>query len=297
MGILITGATGFLGHNLTKKLIRSGEDVHILLRHSSDSSELSTYLQPNQIHKTDGGFNSINTAVRMARPKVIFHLASKFISEHTHNDINSLIDSNITFPCMLLESMSQNAVHNLVNIGTAWQHYTNEEYDPVCLYAATKDGFESLIDYYVAANDINVVTLKLFDTYGPGDTRPKLMNLLRTAAVTGEIIEMSKGDQEIDLLHVDDVTDSFLRASEMLFSNDIDKHQIYKVNSGQPLILRDLARIIEEVTTLSLNIDWGKRPYRPREVMKTWRGGTPLPGWKPKISLTEGIKMIFLDHV
>ena len=65
--------------------------------------------------------------------------------------------------------------------GTAWQHYNNQSYDPVCLYAATKQAYECLIDYYVKVHGLHAVTVKLHDTYGEGDERGKLFYLLQSS--------------------------------------------------------------------------------------------------------------------
>ncbi|WDC83286.1 NAD(P)-dependent oxidoreductase [Caloramator sp. mosi_1] len=103
----------------------------------------------------------------------IFHLASLFIAEHDSNQIDDLLKSNIIFGTHILEAMKYGNVKNMVNIGTYWQHYKNEEYNPVCLYAASKEAFEKIIEFYIQVENIKVITLKLYDIYGINDKRKK----------------------------------------------------------------------------------------------------------------------------
>lgn len=288
---LVTGATGFVGSRLVKRLVHDGWDVHILTRAGSNLTELPEFkLVTNHVH--DGSTESMVNCVVSAKPDVVFHLASLFLSQHVSKDVDALIQSNVLFGAQLLEAMKASECSRLVNTGTSWQHYSNEDYNPVCLYAATKQAFESIQEYYVQACGLNVITLKLFDTYGPGDLRPKLFHLLNKAAATGEPLNMSAGEQLIDLVHIDDVTDAFLMAAQRLINGNVTVPEIYAVSSGQALPLKELVNLYGEVSRLNINVNWGARPYRYREVMVPWDRGVSLPGWKPKILLSEGMKTL-----
>ena len=101
---------------------------------------------------------------------------------------------------------------------------------------------------------------------------------------------MSPGEQLIDIVHVHDVCTAFIMAAERLLGGDGVGHERYAVSSGAPLPMKDLVRTFEKVAGVTLPIEWGGRPYRPREVMQPWTKGRPLPGWTPKISLERGLK-------
>ncbi len=229
--------------------------------------------------------------VARAKPDVVFHLASLFLSQHTAKDIELLIQSNVLFGNQLLEAMVVNKVNCIINTGTSWQHYNNEDYNPVCLYAATKQAFEDILTYYTEATPIKAVTLQLFDTYGLDDPRPKLFRLLAKTAKTGEVLAMSPGDQQIDLVYIDDVINAYLCAKETV-DTLTEGHQLYAVSSGKPLPLREVVALYEKVLGMKLNIAWGQRSYRPREVLVTWDRGRPIAGWKPQVSLADGIQRI-----
>ena len=95
-----------------------------------------------------------------------------------------------------------------------WQHFGTPDYRPVNLYAATKQAFEDVLAYYADAQGIAAVTLELYDTYGPGDPRRKLIRILFEAARSGEPIQLSPGEQVIELLHVDDAVPRIVKEAK-----------------------------------------------------------------------------------
>lgn len=288
---LVTGATGFIGGNLTRTLLEQGWPVSCLVRFGSDTSRLPKGADL-LVYDPSLGPRGLAELLRGVRPAVVFHLASRFLAGHTPEDISDLIASNVQFGAELLEAMSLSETSLLVNAGTSWQHYESRDYSPVNLYAATKQAFEALLQYYVEAAGVRAITLKLFDTYGPKDPRAKLMHLLGRVAASAQPLAMSPGEQLIDLVHVDDVIQAFLLAAQRLLDGGVIGAECYGVSSGRPLPLRDLVAVYARVSKRQLNIDWGGRPYRNREVMVPWSTGASLPEWHPTISLEEGIRRL-----
>lgn len=278
---LVTGATGFVGTHLVRRLVRDGWQVHIISRSDSHFPDMPEFTQVTN-HMHDGSTAGMMSCIAQAKPDVVFHLASLFLSQHAPNDIEPLITSNLLFGNQLLEAMKINGATSIVSTGTSWQHYKNEDYNPVCLYAATKQAFEAILDYYVQACNFKVITLKLFDTYGIDDPRPKLFNLLIKAATTGEALNMSAGEQLIDLVHIDDVSWAYLLAAEKLMKHETSIHEKYSVSSGFPVPLKDVVNKYIDHYKLTTQINWDARPYRFREVMEPWNAGRRLPNWIPR---------------
>lgn len=287
---IVTGATGFVGSNLCKYLIENDWEVSIIARPSSDYSNINSILHEVEIFEYDGNIEKLIDYFNEKKADVVFHLASLFIAEHESSQIDKLVDSNIKFGLHILEAMKESKTELLINTGTSWQHYHTNEYNPVNLYAATKQAFESLIKYYLEAENIRAITLKLFDTYGESDTRPKLINLLHNFADENKELNMSPGEQVLDLVHVDDVVKAFVKAYEYLSSNLSVKYDEFGVASGRRVKLNELINTFEEVTNKKINVRWGGRDYRRREVMVLWDGYKTLPGWECKIKLEDGLK-------
>ena len=289
--VIVTGSTGFVGSNLVNVLTHKGYEVYIIVRNKSKLKRLKLS-NPKQIYVYDGKIKGLITFFQRIKPEIVFHLASYFISEHNPNQIDSLINSNLTFGLHVLEAMNFSGTTKMVNTGTSWQHYKNEKYNPVCLYAATKQAFESLIDFYVKAELFKVITLKLFDTYGENDDREKLINVISTKKNTKEL-KMSPGDQYINLTHINDVCQAFLIAGEELNQKDFIGHKKYAVSNEKYYKIKEVISLYEDVSGDKIDIIWGGRAYRKREVMVLWNKGKKLQKWTAKISLEEGLKRLY----
>ncbi|MDD0852539.1 NAD(P)-dependent oxidoreductase [Halobacteriovorax sp. GB3] len=288
MNILVTGATGFIGNHVVKELLKSQFNVYCLVRSSSsvgtlekegakvvcrEDIDLVQFLKENEIEG-------------------IIHLASLFLSAHKSEDIAPLVNSNILFGLELLEASSKSSVKWFLNTGTFWQHYNDAAYSPVNLYAATKQAFEDLMKYYTETNQIMGVTLKLSDSYGPGDTRKKIFKLFHEMAESGSSLDMSAGEQKISINYIDDIVSAFIKLTNLLISESplVKNGEDFNVTSSEVMSLKNIAKLFEEVCGKKLNINWGLREYREREVMIPWTDQKVVPGWEQKFSLKEGIK-------
>ncbi len=280
---LITGVTGFVGSHLARRLVKDGWTVTAIIRSSSNRDLIRDIENSIECYEYDGTMESMQTILAETHPEIVFHLASFFLSRHQPQDIATLIQSNITFGTHLVEAAVTNDCFQFINTGTSWQHFKNEDYNPVNLYAATKQAFGNILKYYVEAHRLKVVTLKLFDTYGPDDPRPKLMNLLMRAAATGETLDMSPGEQLIDLVHVDDVVNAYCTALEVINEMECGLIKEYGVTSGCPISLKEIVLKLEEELGMTINVHWGARPYQGREVMVPWNLGGRLPGWSVRV--------------
>ncbi|OYY42940.1 MAG: NAD-dependent dehydratase [Gallionellales bacterium 35-53-114] len=292
---LVTGGSGFTGSSLIRRLTENGWLVHAIVRTGSNLNLLDEKSEQLKIHIHDGSTSGMIAILALSKPDVVFHLASLVLTQHKPDDLLRLLQSNIIFATQLAEAMSENNSCSLINTGTFWQHYENRDYAPTTLYAATKQAFEDILKYYVDAKNFRVITLTLFDSYGPGDPRPKLFRLLRDANISRQTLLMSPGEQLIDLVHIKDVVEAYIVAANLLFDSKVIGHERYSVSSGKPVKLKELVRIYEKVANTTIPIEWGGRNYRDREVMVPWSRGNSLPDWRPRISLLDGIKSVLTD--
>lgn len=286
--VLLTGVTGFIGRNLVKRFLSQNWQVNALIRSGSDVAVLA---ERGQIQFFNVDKECMTDILARVQPDVVVHLASLYLAQHDYKDIPALINSNVAFGTNLLDAMRLTGVKNFINTGTAWQHYQNEDYNPVNLYAATKQAFEAIIKYYQEAYNFRVINLQLFDTYGRGDTRRKIVALLDELRQTNHFLAMSQGEQFIDLVHIDDVVNAFIMAADYLLQGSL-KCGTYAVSSQQPIRLKDLVAEYERIMNCKLHIEWGGRPYRSREVMIPWSDYMLLPGWRAEINFEDGIRRI-----
>jgi CDP-paratose synthetase len=292
MKLLITGSTGFIGTHLVDRLLKNGHELCLVVR---ESTNLSAKEDSTTHYVFDGDVSKLIAFMEKEKFDGIIHLASLFLAAHKTEDIAGLVNSNVLFGASLLEAATRAGISWFVNTGTFWQHYENKTYAPVNLYAATKQAFEDIAAYYIATSPITFVTLKLSDTFGPNDPRPKVFNLWAKIAQSGEELDMSPGEQYIDISYIDNVIDGYERLMLLLEGDDGKEltGKSFVIKASERMTLKELAALFERVTNTSLAINWGKREYRPREVMVPWENGEIIPGWQQMVSIEEGIERTF----
>ena len=293
MNILITGSTGFIGREVAYHL-RNKHQIYILARKSSDVSAMD--LTSLVVLRFEQYFELVDIFKECKFDGVI-HAASSVVVEHTKEQISSILDSNILFGTHLLEAARMTNVNWFLNTGTFWQHYDNEVYNPVNLYSATKEAFENIAKFYTQTSNLIFTTIKLNDTFGLNDTRDKIFNLWLKIARSGERLDMSGGEQIIDISYIDDIVSAYATMVEN-FKQDIAcqyNNKSFVVTNEEKPTLRELSKIFEEVSGEKLSINWGGRDYRYREVMQPYSLGSVVPNWKQKFTLKEAIKKVIFN--
>jgi CDP-paratose synthetase len=280
--ILVTGATGFIGRHLCKALLARSYSVVALVRDTSDCSVLPQ------------GVQSIKSLEGHSFEGVV-HLATHFLAQHQMEDIPQLLESNVIFGTLLCESVSQLQVPWFINTSTFWQHYNGTGYSPVNLYAASKQAMEALLAYYQETTSTHFVTLELCDTFGPNDTRKKIISLLKQTALSQQMLKMSPGEQRMNMLYIDDVISGLIALVTLLEEKKIEKQATHFCLSASEMpSLKDVVKQFEEIYQVHVPVQFGALPYRPREMMNPVPLHPLVPGWEPHYTLMEGL--IALKH-
>lgn len=286
--ILVTGGTGFLGIRLVKRLVAMGYEVHLLVRSSSSLADLRDVVPPEHFHEVGIEQDRLNSVLSRIRPHRVVHLAAQWLVKPGEVVSESLVKSNVLYPAMLLEAMQYAGVKHLVNAASFWQYYDNQPYSPVDLYAATKQAFEAIAQFYAEARGFKILHLVVGNTYGEDDPRPKLIPALQS----GRSLALSPGEQIVEFLHVDDVVSGFVVGLQHIIAQK-DYIERYALRPDRAYSLKQLISVIESVTGDRLPVEWGGRPYREREMMEPVTLWPVLPGWEPRISVEEGMARVF----
>lgn len=286
MKILLTGATGFIGSVVARRLSTEYE-VICAVRSTSDRARLLG--TDVQYLLTDTGTEQLYQKMAAAEPDLVIHIAGVFYSEHGRETLENILQSNVVYAAKIFDAAYGAGCRAFINTGSCWQNYEGEDYNPVNLYAATKQAAEDILAYYVRAKACRAVHLTIFDSYGPNDSRRKILNILRDTP-DGGTIGMSGGQQKMYLTYLDDIVDAYVQAVKLIQEMPNGTVAKYSVRGENPYSLRDIAEAYLKASGKTIDIHWGERPYRNREIMDPSGWGVPVPGWKPKYSLESGME-------
>jgi nucleoside-diphosphate-sugar epimerase len=149
MKIFVTGATGFVGVHLVNELIKLDIDVTINL-HSDKPSPFPEVVKTYRLNELD--MLKDISFLKDSNFSGVIHLASLYLAVHRQEEATELVNSNIKFSTYILECASQAKIKWFINTGSFWQNFENSNYSPVNLYAATKQAFECIAQYYIETN-------------------------------------------------------------------------------------------------------------------------------------------------
>lgn len=286
--ILVSGASGFVGGHVVGALLAEGYQVAAVLRPTARAARFAR-LHPDVAALEVGTDGSPPAkAIQAFRPDGLIHLAADFGATSPGLGAVVAAKANVLFALELLECAIAGGCRFVVNAGTQSQHRTgNMVYAPTDHYAASKQAFEDFLAAFRLDAKLSIVTLRLSDIYGPCDPRRRILDLLLQAQSSGASLSLSPGEQKIDLVHVSDVAEAFLAAVQALVRR-MPLDDAYGVATGRHLSLRDLVRLVEGIGRRRIDARWGALGYRTGVIMNPFVP-PPLPGWRAKILLEQGI--------
>jgi nucleoside-diphosphate-sugar epimerase len=293
---LVTGATGYIGSAIVGFLIQKDWKVYAVSRLESDSYLLERQVSSERLslERYDGSYESLLSIMVSSKPDIVFHLASCVSNGSTIQNIDSMLESNLKFGVYLAQAMQECGVKNMINTGSYWQYFNGDGYDPLDFYAATKEAYQTLLQYYRNVHGFSIINLILYDVYGPNDPRKKLLNSIRNAFNGAFILDTSPGEQKIHLVHVTDVARAYQIAAQILLNSKKPIFYSYSVCSDKLITLKQLVETIEGILGVAVPVNFGGRPYREREILEPW-SGERLVGWVPAVTLERGLEEIFKD--
>lgn len=286
-GFLVTGATGFIGRHLVRALTARGEQVEVLQRRQSTSNPILKDLRVRgAVVRLYSDFDEMTQLTQSIAPHCVFHLATHYVREHTASEIGALIEANVTMGTYLLDALVGSEC-TVVSAMSFFQ-FKGGATSPFSLYSATKQAFMEVTRFYRERQGLDVRNVVLFDTYGPEDTRDKIVPRLISAARNDEHFAMGPSAQPLDLLNVADVLSGLLAAAEP------EQPAIMALRSDSEVTLRELVSVVERCLGHGM-----KKTFNDGQPVNTLireSGDWSAPGgWSPRVGLDEGINQVWAD--
>jgi len=295
--VLVTGATGFIGSHLARRLVTQGAQVSVFMRASSDPCLLADVLDRVAVHEVDiCDEGSVSATMAQICPEVVFHLAAIGMSEPFVSPPVA-VRVNVQGTLHLLEAAHQCGVRRFVHSGTAYEYGdaasdeapNKEVLDPVNTYAASKAAARAFVRLYSRVYGLSTVNMRLFAVYGPGQPPKTLVSSAVCAALEDRDFPMTPGEQERDFVFVGDVVESYLRAA---ITPGIEGVSI-DLGTGRTCKIRDVVTKLFEMAGSRGKPLVGALAYRPSETMKQVadiRAARDLLGWQATTPLEDGLR-------
>jgi len=297
--VLVTGATGFIGSHLTRRLLKEGAEVHVLFRKNSNQFRIKDIIGNLIVWYADlTDYPSICSCIRDSRPQIVFHLATYRNVKRELELIDSMIDINIKGTANLLKALIDEKIELecFINTGTCEEYgdspvpFREDQREmPVSPYSASKVATTYLCQMIFKTMGLPVTTLRPFLTYGPYQDTDMFIPSLIHHCIERRDFPMTEGDQTREFNYVDDIVEGFLLAATS--RNAIG--EIINIGNGVEYRVKDVAEKIVKMMGDPIRLLIGAIPKRPGENKHFFcnnRKAKRLLGWSPEISLDEGLK-------
>jgi nucleoside-diphosphate-sugar epimerase len=289
--ILLTGATGFIGSHVARRLVNCGHDVTAIVRPGADRWRLADIESQLSIVEGDlGTFSGIVHRVRARRPDICIHLAWQGWSGKAAAEANL---SSLGISLEVLRMMIDLSCRRFVAAGTCFEYRLTADpltettpLQPHDLYGACKKSLFEVAQPFSALTGISVVTPRIFYSYGPYEDERRLVPSIAQALLRGEVVNVTPGEQVRDYLHVEDIAAAICAVARSGVTGAVN------IASGVPTTIAGVANRVGRLLDRLDLINLGALRYREGEPMHIVGDPTVLRtqvGWSPAFDIDSGL--------
>jgi len=300
MKILVTGGAGFLGANMTRKLVELGAEVTVLVRSTSNLWRLNNIMSQINLFKGElADSNFLEHSLYKTNPEIVFNFA--FPSGHPAQqyDRKKMLSIGLMGTYALLCASKQAGVARFIQIGSSMEygpsqspHKESDAIRPISIRGVGKGTSTLICTQFACEFNFPVNILRLYAVYGPMEQSNRLVPQACRAALTGNKLSLTPPGIMHDWIYVDDVSDACIKACDA----QLDPGEIVNVGSGKQYANEEIVHFIETISDTKITTVPAAHPQRKFDTTY-WRANVSkaktLLGWSPQYPLQKGLKLSF----
>ena len=300
--VLVTGCAGFIGYNLSKKLIHQEYSVTGIdslntaydkkfkeLRLKDLENEKNFQFVNNNLSDEDS-LNELNNF------DIVYHMGARAGVRQSFKDPLSYIKDNTIATTNVANFCKDNNIQKMILASTS-SIYGNsgdkemvedldEKINPPSIYASTKLSGETLAKTILSSNDTNLIITRFFTVYGPyGRPDMSILRFIHWIIENKEVIIFGDGEQRRSFTYVDDVVKLLLKVQ------NCDNSETFNVGNNKTSSLNEVIKIIENFSNKEARVNNQPRAFRdPDVVLPSLSKSKQILDWEPSTNIEEGIK-------
>lgn len=293
--ILITGASGFIGANLVRRLMGSGDSLHLFLRPNSSNlwrlnglPKKAKIYEVNLEHKEE-----LKKIIFKIKPDIIFHLAA-YGSYPFENDFERIFKVNVVSTVQLTRICMAIGFESFVNVGSSSEFGENSKamrednhLSPTTEYGSAKAAATIMLEQFARSTKLNIITIRPFSVYGPYELASRLIPTLMVGAIIGKPVSLASKKSVRDFIFINDLIDALILASRRTGISGV-----LNIGSGKEHSVFEVVQVVSKISKGKLKVKWDTQDPRSYE-MKHWIADNTKArktlGWRQHYSLEQGL--------
>ncbi|HYZ91754.1 MAG TPA: GDP-mannose 4,6-dehydratase [Actinomycetota bacterium] len=297
--VLVTGASGFIGSHLTRRLVVEGADVHALTPAVSSVYpgrllDLRDKITLHEANITDR--SAMDDLAKTVRPNVVFHLAAYTHVGKSWQRVDECVQTNVQGTVSLLKALEPVGYERFINTGTSEIYGDIEvpfredaQVNPCSPYSVSKYAAERFCRMFHQGHGWPIVLVRPFNAYGPAQSPDRIVPETIVRALRKQEMKTTSGRQTREFNYVEDLADGFVK----LATTPGIEGELFNLGCGSDVAIRDVVTMILELMGNPIEAQIGALPDRPTEIWRMYSDNTRARerlGWEPKHTLREGLE-------
>jgi UDP-glucose 4-epimerase len=285
--ILVTGASGFIGSHLCRRLLSEGAEIFAVSRTIPSKDEAGFHWFQGDLTE----FIATRELIHRIRPSVVFHLAGITLGHRNLEAVLPTFHNNLITTVNLLTALGEVGCQRVLLAGSLEEPEQSKQFAvPSSPYAASKWAGSLYGRMFHSLFSLPVTVLRIFMTYGPEQRDVnKLIPYVILSLLHGKVPELTSGRRLIDWVYIQDVVDGFIAAAQ---ADNIEGCTV-DIGTGKLVSIKAVVEQIIQITHSEIEPHFGAVPDRlmEQERVADVLLSNILINWKPSVSLEEGLKL------